>query len=53
VVGLIGYLVKGAQKLGWPLGTEITTAISVPLVALGVWWMIKKVHHRIIGEHDT
>ncbi len=53
VVGLIGYLVKGAQKLGWPLGTETTTAVSVPVVALLVWWSIKKLHHRIIGEHDA
>ena len=50
VVGLIGYLVKGAHGLGWPLSAEATMAIAVPLVAGGVWWSLRRLHHRIMGD---
>ena len=53
VVGLIGYLVKGAQKMGWPFSPEATMAAAVPLVALSVWWSLRKMHHRIVGEHAS
>ena len=52
-VGLIGYLVKGAQKLGWPISPELTMAASVPLVALAVWWSVRRLHHHIIGDETT
>jgi uncharacterized membrane-anchored protein len=54
VVGLIGYLAKGAQKFGWwPFSPEVTVAMAVPLVALAVWWSTRQLHHRIIGgEHN-
>lgn len=49
VVGLIGYLVRGAQDLGWPLSAEFTMAAAVPVVALAVWWSLRRLHHRIVG----
>lgn len=52
VAGLVGYLAKGAQKLGWwPVSPEITIGLAVPVVALVVWWSLRRVHHRIVGGH--
>jgi uncharacterized membrane-anchored protein len=48
IVGLIGYLVHGAKVLGWPLSFEVTTALTIPLVALGVWWSIRRIHRRLV-----
>ena len=50
ITGLISYLAKGAQKLGWPLSPEITAAVAIPLVALGVWWSLRRMHHKLFGD---
>ncbi|MBC7548183.1 MAG: DUF3422 domain-containing protein [Polaromonas sp.] len=50
IVGLIGYLAKGAKELGWPLSYEVTTALAIPLVALGVWWFIRRIHLRLVEQ---
>ena len=47
VVGLVSYLAKGAQKLGWPWSPESTAAVAIPVVALGVWWSLRRMHHRL------
>lgn len=47
IVGLISYLAKGAQGLGWPLGAETTAAVAIPFVALGVWWSLRRLHQRL------
>lgn len=49
VVGLIGYLLKGAQGVGWPFPAELSMAAAVPVVALAVWWSLRRLHHRIVG----
>lgn len=43
VVGLIGYLAKGSDLFGLHLKPEIVTAVSVPLVILGVWWAVRRI----------
>ena len=48
VVGLIGYLAKGAHGLGWPLGVEVSMAAAVPVVALIVWSSLRRLHHRLV-----
>jgi uncharacterized membrane-anchored protein len=52
MVGLIAYLAKGAKVVGWPLSAEITSALAVPLVAFGVWWSLRKLHHKIVGDQS-
>ena len=47
IVGLVSYLAKGAQKLGWPLSPESTAAIAIPVVAFSVWWSLRSLHHRM------
>ena len=43
VVGLIGYLAKGASIFGHAFAPEIITAASVPLAILLVWWGVRRV----------
>lgn len=50
ITGLITYLAKGAQTVGWPFSPESTAALSVPVVALGVWWSLRRLHHRLFGD---
>jgi uncharacterized membrane-anchored protein len=51
IVGLVSYLAKGAQKLGWPLSPETTAAVAIPVVALGVWWSLRRLHQRVFRSH--
>lgn len=50
IVGLVSYLAKGAQKLGWPLSAETTAAVAIPVVALAVWASLKRMHHQMFHE---
>ena len=47
IVGLVSYLAKGASKLGWPWSAESTAAAAIPAVALGVWWSLRRLHHKV------
>lgn len=49
IVGLVSYLAKGAQGLGWPLAPETTAALAIPVVALSVWWSLRRLHHRMFS----
>lgn len=50
IVGLVSYLAKGAQKLGWSFSPESTAAVAIPLVAASVWWSLRRLHHRMFDE---
>lgn len=43
VVGLIGYVAKGASTVDHFFAPEIVTAASVPLAVLLVWWGVRRV----------
>ncbi|MBP6850489.1 MAG: DUF3422 domain-containing protein, partial [Rhodoferax sp.] len=47
IVGLVSYLAKAAQHLGWPLSPETSAAVAVPLVALLVWWLLRRLHRQL------
>ena len=47
IVGLVSYLVKGAQHIGWPWGPEVTAAATIPVIAATVWWSLRRLHARI------
>ncbi|MDR2299170.1 MAG: DUF3422 domain-containing protein [Comamonas sp.] len=51
ITGLISYLAKGAQKLGWPWSPESTAAVAIPVVAFAVWWSLRRLHHKLFGRH--
>ena len=50
IVGLVSYLATGAQAIGWPWSAEITAACAIPVVALSVWWALRRLHHRLREE---
>ncbi len=43
--GLVGYLAKGLKEAGAPVAPEIVVALSIPLIALAVWWSARRLHH--------
>ena len=50
IAGLVNYVAKGAQPLGWPLSPESTAAVAIPLVALSVWWSLRRLHRRVMKD---
>jgi uncharacterized membrane-anchored protein len=46
IVGLISYLAKGAESLGWPWSAPSTAAATIPLVLFSVWWSLRRLHQR-------
>ncbi len=50
IVGLVSYLAKGAHAIGWPWSAESTAACAIPVVALGVWWSLRRLHSRVFGD---
>jgi len=53
IVGLVSYLAKGAHSQGWPFSGEMTSAVAVPVVALIVWWSLRKLHRKIVGNQSN
>ena len=47
IVGLVSYLAKGAEPLGWPWSAQTTAAAAIPVVALAVWWSLRRLHHTV------
>jgi len=50
IVGLVSYLAKGAHAIGWPWSAESTAAAAIPVVALSVWWSLRRLHHTVLRE---
>jgi uncharacterized membrane-anchored protein len=48
IVGLVSYLAKGAQAVGWPFSAEATAAAAIPAVALAVWCSLRGLHARVL-----
>lgn len=42
--GLVGYLAKGAQKLGLAVAPEVLVAGAIPLIALATWLVVRRLH---------
>ena len=53
ITGLISYLAKGAQKLGWPWSPESTAAVAIPVVAFCVWWSLRRLHHKLFHGRQS
>ena len=50
LTGLVGYGVKALKAAGLPLSPDLVTGAAVPLLAVGAWWVLRRVHQRI--AHD-
>ncbi|MER9167000.1 DUF3422 family protein [Mesorhizobium australicum] len=55
VVGLIGYVAKGASVFGHAFAPEVVTAASVPVAILLVWWGVRRVRqmHSEPAKHPA
>jgi uncharacterized membrane-anchored protein len=50
IVGLISYLAKGVHAIGWPWSADSTAAAAIPVVALSVWWAMRRLHVKVFGD---
>jgi uncharacterized membrane-anchored protein len=50
LVGLLGYAFKGLNAGGLRVNAEVAVAVSVPLVAGGVYWMVRRARTRANAE---
>ncbi|GEM82008.1 DUF3422 family protein [Meiothermus hypogaeus] len=52
VVGLLYYLFKAGKEAGLPLSPELAAGLAIPAVVLGVWWLTRQIHHRLLGRYQ-
>uniref|UniRef100_Q07S28 DUF3422 domain-containing protein n=1 Tax=Rhodopseudomonas palustris (strain BisA53) TaxID=316055 RepID=Q07S28_RHOP5 len=53
VVGLFGYLMKGAQDSGYlPIEPSLAVALFVPIAATSIWWTVRSIRKRHIGDEE-
>jgi uncharacterized membrane-anchored protein len=50
VVGLVGYLAKGASPFGLTVAPEYVTAAAVPLVVLALWLFVRRIRRNHADE---
>jgi uncharacterized membrane-anchored protein len=46
--GLVGYLAKGAKSVGLPVSPDVLIALSIPVIAVAVWWGGRRLHDRVM-----
>ncbi|RTH27291.1 DUF3422 family protein, partial [Thermus scotoductus] len=47
VLGLLGYGFKALKEAGLPLAPEVATGLALPLVVLGVWGFMRRIHRQL------
>lgn len=50
VVGLFGYVVKGAHDRGAPVEPSVATAVFVPVAVLAIWWVVRRIRRAHLGS---
>jgi uncharacterized membrane-anchored protein len=53
VVGLFGYVVKGAHDRGVPIEPTVATAAFVPVAILAIWWVVRRIRRRHVDDGTT
>lgn len=48
--GLVSYLAKGAEKVGWPFSPDLTAACALPFVGLVVWLSMRRLHNKVFKK---
>ena len=51
--GLVGYGAKALKAAGLPLSTDLVTGASVPLLALGTWWVLRRIHQGLARDSSV
>ncbi len=44
LAGLFNYAGKAAKAAGWPVNPDIATGILLPIIAVGVWLGVRRIH---------
>ncbi len=52
VVGLFGYLVKGAHDEGMPVNISLATALFVPIAVLAIWFVVRRIRRKHIASEE-
>ncbi len=50
MVGLTRYGLEAGQAAGWPVDPIIGTGVTVPIVVIGVWWLVRRIRRGISTE---
>ena len=50
--GLVGYFAKGAKAAGLDVAPDLAVALSIPFIAVAVWWGIRRLHRRAQAAAD-
>ncbi|MFL4980882.1 MAG: DUF3422 family protein [Xanthobacteraceae bacterium] len=48
VVALLGHVLKGVQDAGLALDLSLASTVSVPVVVLLIWWIVRRIRRRHI-----
>ncbi len=48
--GLVGYLAKGLKAAGAPVSPDVMVALAVPVIAVAVWWGVRKLHATVLAS---
>jgi uncharacterized membrane-anchored protein len=49
-VGLLKFGMNAMAAAGWPVNPDIGAGLSVPVVVVTVWWLIRKVRRRLTSD---
>jgi uncharacterized membrane-anchored protein len=52
LASLVGYLAKGVKAFGFTLDPEVATAAAIPVLALAVWYGLRRLH-RLLRREDA
>jgi len=52
LVGLLSYVVSGLPLEALHLDKKTALAVMVPAVVVAVWWVIRRIRHRLIKKPD-
>ncbi len=50
LAGLVGYGAKALKAAGLPLSPDLVTGAAVPVLGLGAWLVLQRVHRRIAAD---
>jgi len=53
LAGLVGYGAKALKAAGLPLSPDLVTGAAVPVLALGAWLVLQRVHRRIAADERS
>jgi len=48
IAGLVHYMAEGLQAKGWIPDPSVATGVAVPFIALGVWWITRRLHYKVL-----